>query len=483
MEDIALQPAHVLAAAIRRGDVSSRELLEYYLARVEAVNPLVNAVVTTDPDGARGAADAADAELARCDDIGPLHGVPMTVKDTFQTAGMRTTCGLPAWDHVPEGDAEAVRRLRCAGAVIFGKTNTPAQAGDWQTYNAIFGTTNNPWDTARTTGGSSGGAAAAVATGMTALELGSDIGGSIRFPANWTGVCGHKTTWGIVSQAGHLPPAPGRLASTDLAVVGPLARDVTDLELALDVIAGAAGDAAVGWRLELPPPRATALEDLRLALWLGDSDYPVDAEVATVLAAAADALQAGGARLVDKRPAVAMPDVVRLYQQFLYPILLSGMGQQSFDGMVKLAASLADDDDRPLARTARFATQRYRDWAFATEKREQLRALMANYFVDVDALLTPVAMVPAIAHDHREPFTDRVIEVNGAVRPYTDLMAWVALATLAHLPATVVPVGRTASGLPVGMQIIGPYLEDRTTLTAGRLVEQVLGGFVAPPGV
>jgi amidase len=247
MSDIALQPAHALAEAIRRRDVSSRELLEHYLARVEALNPPLNAVVTLDHDGARMAADAADASLARGDDLGPLHGVPMTVKDTYQTAGVRTTCGLPAWDHVPDHDADAVARLRRAGAVIFGKTNTPAQAGDWQTYNAIFGTSNNPWDTARSTGGSSGGAAAAVATGMTGLELGSDIGGSIRFPSAWCGVCGHKPTWGIVSQTGHLPPAPGTLSATDLSVVGPLARDVEDLEITLGVLAGAAGHAARGW--------------------------------------------------------------------------------------------------------------------------------------------------------------------------------------------------------------------------------------------
>ena len=213
MSDIALQPAHALADAVRRRDVSSRELLEHYLARVETLNPPLNAVVTLDTESARIAADAADASLARGDDVGPLHGVPVTVKDTYQTAGMRTTCGLPAWDHVPDHDAEAVRRLRAAGAVIFGKTNTPTLAGDWQTYNAIFGASNNPWDTTRSTGGSSGGAAAAVATGMTALELGSDIGGSIRFPANWCGVCGHKTTWGVISQLGHLPPAPGTLSS------------------------------------------------------------------------------------------------------------------------------------------------------------------------------------------------------------------------------------------------------------------------------
>jgi amidase len=483
MSDIALQPAHALAEAIRRRDVSSRELLELYLTRVEAINPPLNAIVTLDPDAARTAADAADASLARGDDVGPLHGVPMTVKDTYQTAGMRTTCGLPAWDHVPDHDAEAVGRLRRAGAVIFGKTNTPTLAGDWQTYNAIFGTSNNPWDVARSTGGSSGGAAAAVATGMTGLELGSDIGGSIRFPSSWCGVCGHKPTWGIVSQAGHLPPAPGTLSTTDLSVVGPLARDVEDLEIAVGLLAGAAGHAARGWRLALPAARATTLGDLRLAFWLDDPAYPVDTGVGAVLEAAADAVRSAGAQVVDARPAVVLPDVVRLYQQFLYPILLSTMGKRSFDNMVTLAGSLPEDDDRPLARTARFATQRYRDWVFASEKREQLRALMAEYFVGVDALLMPVAMVPAIAHDHSEPFPDRVIAVNGAVRPYTDLMAWVALATLTHLPATVVPVGHTASGLPVGVQIVGPYLEDRTTLAVGRLIEQLLGGFVPPPGV
>ena len=481
MPDIALRPAHVLAEAIRRRDISSRELLEDYLARVERLNGPLNAVVTLDPDGARRAADAADASLARGEAGGPLHGVPMTIKDTYQTAGMRTTCGLAAWDHVPEHDAEAVRRLRNAGAVIFGKTNTPTLAGDWQTYNPIFGTSSNPWDTNRTTGGSSGGAAAAVATGMTALELGSDIAGSIRVPSNWCGVCGHKPTWGVVPQRGHLPPAPGTLASTDLNVIGPIARDVDDLELALGVLAGAAGLAAVGWRLELPAPRGATLRELRLALWLDDPAYPVDPEVGQVLESATAALRAGGARLVDARPKLPLPDVVRTYQQLLYPILLSTMAQHSFDNLVALADSLPDEDDRPLARTARFATQRYRHWVFANEKRERLRALMAEFFSDVDALLMPVAVVPAIPHDQSEPFADRVIRSNGGSRPYTDMMGWISLATLTHLPATVVPVGRTGSGLPVGIQIVGPYLEDRTTLAVGRCLEELLGGFVPPP--
>ena len=306
MPDIALQPAHELAAAIQRRELSSRELLEHYLARVQRLNPPLNAVVTLDADVARRAADAADAALARGEIIGPLHGVPMTIKDTYQTAGMRTTCGLKAWDHVPEHDAEAVRRLRGAGAVIFGKTNTPALAGDWQTFNPIFGTTNNPWDTTRTTGGSSGGAAAAVATGMTALELGSDIAGSIRLPSNWCGVCGQKPSWGIVPQRGHLPPPPGALANSDLGVMGPIARDVADLELALDVLAGPAGPASVGWRLALPPARASTLRELRLALW--PTNRPIPSKPTFVHARIGGcALQKGGARFVDSPPRWHLP--------------------------------------------------------------------------------------------------------------------------------------------------------------------------------
>jgi amidase len=479
MSDIALQPAHVLADAIRRRDISSRELLEHYLARVERLNPPLNAVVTLDTDGASKAADDADAALARGDIRGPLHGVPMTIKDTYETAGMRTTCGLEAWDHVPELDAEAVRRLRDAGAVIFGKTNTPTLAGDWQTFNPIFGITNNPWDTTRTTGGSSGGAAAAVATGMTALELGSDIAGSIRVPSNWCGICGHKPSWGIVPQRGHLPPAPGALADTDLGVMGPMARDVADLELALDILAGPSGHTAAGWRLELPAPRGTTLRDLRLAAWLDDPAYPVEADVRTVLESAVRTLGDAGAQIADSRPPVALPEVVGTYVQLLYPVILATIPRRRFDAL----AAMPVDDEGPLTNTARFATLRHRDWLRANEQREQLRAVMADFFREVDALLMPVAVVPAIAHDHSEPFADRMIRTTDVGRPYLDMFGWIALATLTYLPATVVPVGRTAAGLPVGLQIVGPFLEDRTTLTVARLIEELLGGFVPPAGV
>jgi amidase len=478
MSDIALQPAHALAEAIRRRELSSRELLEHYLARVERLNPTLNAVVTLDVDRARRAADDADSALARGDVIGPLHGVPMTIKDTYETAGLRTTCGLVAWDHVPERDAEAVRRLREAGAVIFGKTNTPTLAGDWQTFNPIFGTTNNPWDTNRTTGGSSGGAAAAVATGMTAFELGSDIAGSIRVPSNWCGICGHKPSWGVVPQRGHLPPAPGALADTDLGVMGPMARDVADLELALDILAGADGHQATGWRLELPTARANALSELRLGSWLDDSNYPVEDDVQSVLESAMNALRNAGAQISDFRPPVALPDIVGTYVQLLYPVILATIPQSRFDRLAALSA----EDEGPLTNTARFATLRHRDWLSANERREQLRRVMAEFFQDVDALLMPVAVVPAIPHDHSDPFADRVIRTGDGSRPYLDMFGWIALATLAYLPATVVPLGLTAAGLPVGLQIVGPFLEDRTTLAVARCIEELLGGFVPPPG-
>ncbi|MCT7660589.1 amidase family protein [Mycobacterium deserti] len=452
-DDSALWPAHRLAEGIRRREFSSRELLDGYLDRVALLNPALNAVVTLDVDGARRAADTADAVLAQGEPIGPLHGVPMTVKDTYETAGMRTTCGVPAWDHVPERDADAVQRLRSAGAVIFGKTNTPAYAADWQTYNPVFGTTNNPWDSARSPGGSSGGAAAALAAGMTALELGSDIAGSIRMPSNWCGVCGHKPSWGIVSQRGHLPPPPGALSAADLAVMGPLGRSVTDLELALTVLAGPATSNAIAWRLDLPQARATALTQLRVATWLDDPAYPVEQDVAVVLQSAVDALVDAGANVVDAPSPVSLPAVVGLHMELLYPLMDPS------------------------------STLRHRDWLTANERRERIRAKMAEFFRHVDALLMPVAIVPAITHDHLEPMADRILTLVDGNRSYLDLLGWVGLPTVAYLPATAVPIGQTATGLPVGIQVVGPYLEDRTTLAVARCIEEVLGGFAPPPGV
>src|SRR5438105_3809497 len=287
MPDPSLKPATELAAMLRSKQTSARELLDLYLRRIERYNPALNAVVTLDEERARLEAQRADDDAARDNWRGPLHGLPMTVKDAIETAGMRTTCGAPVLaEHVPERDADTVARLRAAGAIVFGKTNVPIFVGDMQSYNELFGTTNNPWDLLRAPGGSSGGAAVAVAAGLTSFELGSDIGGSIRSPAHYCGVYGHKPTWGVVPGRGHVPGMPGDLAPTDVGVLGPLARSAEDLALALDVLAAPDGANAVAWSINLPPPRHSTLRDYRIAAWLDDEAAPVDAPVRQRLDAA-----------------------------------------------------------------------------------------------------------------------------------------------------------------------------------------------------
>lgn len=293
--DPAFAPAVELARRIRAGELRSEDLVETALARIAEYDSRLGAVVTLDAEGARARARAADRALAAGELLGPLHGVPITVKDTLETAGLRTTAGHPPLsEHVPERSAVAVERLLSAGAILLGKTNTPTLAGDWQTHNPIFGVTRNPWDRDRTPGGSSGGSAAAIAAGLSALELGSDIGGSIRVPAHWCGVYGHKPSHGIVPSRGHIPGPPGTLSEPDLSVVGPLARSPEDLALALDLVAGPLPDRAVAWRLELPPPRARRLREFRVAAWIHDDEFPPDPEVGRVLEGVVDALREHG---------------------------------------------------------------------------------------------------------------------------------------------------------------------------------------------
>ena len=485
MGDPAYRTASELCGLLRRGELKSRELLELQLERVAKHDPQINAVVTLDAAGARARADAADQALANGGAaLGPLHGLPITIKDSFETEGIRTTCGAPELaQHVPTRDAIAVARLRSAGAIVFGKTNTPFMTSDWQSYNEVFGTTRNPWNLDRTPGGSSGGAAAAVAAGFTALELGSDIGGSIRVPSHWSGVFGHKPSYGIIPQRGHIPPLPGSFAETDLNVHGPIARSVEDLELALGVLAGANDLESTGWRLELPPPRRASLPEYRIAAWLDDADFPVDAEVKRVHAEAIEKLRSAGAKVDDRaRPKFGLREVSRIYQWLLMPVMASSVPPVALESLRQLVANAAPDDDSELIFTARTTTANHHDWMAAHEQREKLRATFAEFFAVYDALLLPVNSVAAIPHDRETPFPLRTITVNDAKLPYTDLFGWIAPVTMCKLPATVVPAGRTRENLPIGLQIAGPYLEDRTTLDLAKRVSSVLGGFTPPPG-
>ena len=475
MTDPCLRSATALTAALRAREIGARELLERYLDRVERLNGRLNAVVTLDVERARAAADRADREGAG----GPLHGLPMTIKDTFETARVRTTSGAQMLaGHVPERDAEAVARLRAAGAVIFGKTNTPTFAADAQTYNPVFGTTSNPWDLARSPGGSSGGSAAAIAAGLSALELGSDIAGSIRNPSHYCGIYGHKPTHGIVPTRGHIPGPPGTLSEADVAVAGPHARAAEDLELALSVLAGPEDDRATAWRLELPPPRRDRLADYRVAAWLDDPACPVDAAVRARLEALVSVLRRAGARVdEDARPAFGFADAFADFRRLVWPIMTSGLPSDQFDELVRAAA-----DDGPAGEFARAATIRHRDWMGVNERRAHYRAAWRDLFGSYDVLLAPVTPTAAILHDQSLPIDRRTLTVNGRPRPYLDVVGWAGVVGMAWLPATVAPAGRTPEGLPVGVQIVGPYLEDRTCIDFARRLADVAGGYAPPPG-
>lgn len=445
--DLAAGSATDLLAALQSRAVSSRELLDAQLDRIAAMNTILNAVVTFDVDRARRAATEADQATARGLDVGALHGLPMTVKDSLETAGLRTTAGAPELaGYVPAADADAVARLRSQGAIIFGKTNLPTFAMDWQSYNPIFGTTNNPWALDRTPGGSSGGAAAAVAAGLSPLELGSDIRGSLRQPAHNTGVFTLKPSFGIVPCRGHIPGPPGSLSTPDMGVLGPIARSADDLDLALDVLAGPDAVAAVGWRLRLPAARGRSLRDYRIAVWLDDPACPVDESVLTVLAAAVADLRRAGARMDQEARPADLGEASRLFERLFAAAVSAGAA----DGNI------------------------------LHEQRSRLRAGWADFFRDYDAVLTPVSPVAAIPHDHSPDHARRTITVNGHPRPYTDQSTWTGLAGCVYLPAAVAPVGVTDEGLPVGMQIIAPYLEDRTAIDLARQLERVCGGFRTP---
>jgi amidase len=475
-EELHWMSATELAAAIRSGDTTAVEALNLLVARVERLDGPINSVVQWDLDRARSDAEAADARLAAGVDVGPLHGVPMTIKDSFSTAGCTTTSGAPELaDHVPTEDAWPVARLRDAGAVLFAKTNLPYFAGDVQSFNDVYGTTNNPHGIDRTPGGSSGGAAAALAMGFTPIELGSDIGGSIRVPCHYSGVMGLKTSYGIVPSHGQIPGLPGTLSVADLAVTGPMARTVDDLELELDILAGPDRWSTPAWRLDLPAPRTRDVTQLRIAAWIDDDHCAVDTDTRSALGDLCDGLRAAGAHVDDTaRPAPSLHEMHDVFETLLFTAL---SGEHPRDKIEYLAA---DDSDTIAGHVRRRTASRHREWLAANERRHQHRERWSEFFDGFDAILLPVHPRAAIPHDHTAPMTDRMITIDGAERPYMDLFRWIAPAGASYLPATVVPIGVDRDGLPIGVQIVGPFLHDRTTLEVARHVTAITGGCPRP---
>ncbi len=471
---------------LRDKKIGAVELLDLALARVREANPAVNAVIAFDEERARASARRADEALAKGTPRGALHGLPMTVKDVFEMQGVVTTCGMePLRNYVPEQDALVLTQLREAGAVIYGKTNVPEGAGDHQSYNAIYGVTRNPWNLEVTAGGSSGGAAAAVATHMTGLEVGSDVGGSIRCPAHFCGTFGHKPSHGLVPLIGHIPPEPGALRDVEMEVAGPLARSAYDLELLFDVIAAPNDLDRKGKRWDLPKPRHNSLKDFRIALWADTKHYPVDPGYLEAIHAFAEDLRRAGAKIDDKaRPAIDPEESNETYIATLFGMWGGGLSDEAFDGYVRAAAGLDPADKSWPARIGRAAAQTLRDWDRLQEKRAKMRRAWEAFFRDYDVLLCPVMVTPAFPHDtsgaDHTAQLHRTMKVGGESLPYLDNLIWPGLITVVSLPSTVAPTRHFTNGLPTGIQIVSGYLEDRTTLRFAQLVEDEFGGFIAP---
>ncbi|MFI4975977.1 MAG: amidase [Caulobacterales bacterium] len=481
MTALHFRSATAIAGAIRNGEISARGALEHFLDRVDRLNGPINAIIHQDREGARRRADAADAARAAGAPLGPLHGVPMTIKESYQLAGTPTTYGIPEMrGNVTQRDALAVERLMAAGANVFGKTNVPIRLADFQSYNEIYGTTNNPWDHARTPGGSSGGSAAALAAGLTGLEIGSDIGGSIRNPAHFCGVFGHKPTWGLAPPRGH--SLDDSVSPSDISVIGPLARSALDLETALRLMAGPDRLESPGLTLDLPVLQGP-LSDLRIAVWASEPFCPTSAGVAGRVQAVADALGRAGAK-VDER---ARPDFAPAHSHEVFSALLSAamaarLPDEDFKRRIARADGAAPDDDSPATVQARWQTLRTRDWGRYNEARNKLRWAWRRFFDEVDFLITPVMPVTAFAHDH-SPEGSRKIDIDGHSVPYFNQTFWAGLAGVAYLPATVFPAGLAPDGLPVGLQIVGPAYSDLRTIGLARRLEAMGFGFVPPPSL
>jgi amidase len=475
--------AEELAGALRSGEMTSLELTDQAILRIERHDKAINAICVPDFDRARAAARLADDARSRGEDL-PLLGIPVTVKESYNMTGLPTTWGMPRYaNYLPAEDAVAVARLKAAGAVILGKTNVPFMLQDWQSFNELYGTTNNPWDHGRTPGGSSGGSAAALVSGFGALSIGSDLAGSLRNPAHFCGIYAHKPTFGLVATRGMVPPpAPAWPVEGDLGVSGPMARTARDLTLLLDVMAGPDPlTNGVAYDLTLPPPRHQRLSDFRVLIL---DEHPFIATGAAVRAGVdrvAAALIDAGARV--ERSSPLLPDLAEaavLYAQLMISNASARLPAGAYEQLQTLAAELNAHDRSLSAARLRARVFSHREWIEVDARREYHRHAWRQLFAEFDAVVCPITSIPAFPHDHNPDRAERRIDIDGVEYPYLDQSIWAGLATMPGLPATAIPAGHSPEGLPVGVQLIGPMFEDRTPLRLAELLEQAIGGFEAP---
>lgn len=478
MSDLVFMTARDHAAMITGKQVSSTAVLEAHLDQLTRHNPALNAVVTLDEDGARRRAKDADEAVAAGESWGPLHGVPLTVKDALETAGLRTTAGFPPLaEYVPERDATAVARLRAAGAIVYGKTNLPPLAIGYRCENPLFGRTVNPWDASRTPGGSSGGAAAAVAAGLTPLEVGSDLAGSVRLPAHYCGIFGLKPTEHRLPGSGHIPPPPGTPHSVrHMATLGPLARSLGDLRLAVQVLAGPDGR---DWDVPpapLTPAAAPRLSELRI-VWTDDfAGVPVTADTRTAIERLAAALEAHGCRVEQGAPAgFELPDVWGTWGE----LCMAELGATMTPAQKQEFLAKADPADPLQAGQLRMADANLANYTAALDKRDRFIGVLERFLDDVDAWLCPTSASPAVPH--AEPGTP--VAVDGTTVPY--LMGGLghcAPFNVTGSPAVTLPIGVSAAGLPIGAQLVGRRWDDLRLLAVAERVAEVTGPFAPPPG-
>jgi amidase len=475
-----------MLAALDAKRLSAVELLDLHRRRIERYNKALNAIVEPDFERARTVAEAADSKRARGENA-PLLGLPMTMKESINVKGLRTTAGMSMWaDFRSEHDAPVTTRVKAAGAVIMAKTNVPSMLADWQSANPVYGRTNNPWNLTRSPGGSTGGGSAALAAGLTSLEYGSDIGGSIRVPAVFCGVYGHRPSETAMPKSGQFPMPPMPNAAVVMGVQGPLARSAEDLELALDVAAGADTGEDVAWRLALPRARHERLADFRVAVLPPVDWVPVDAEHLDAQDELASRLGRLGCQVKIIQPD-GLGDHRHHYQ--LYLTLLTAVTSARAPEDIRrhrLDVFRTRDDEWSLAqqRGLESSAPEYIVWH---GQREQYRAAWRAFFREWDVLLAPAWLGPAFPHmDVPWPSTPAslraTVDVNGAPALYELGLFYPAVSTLAGQPATAFPVGRTRAGLPIGLQAIGPYLEDRTPIRFSALVAREWGGFTRPAG-
>jgi amidase len=464
--------------ALQNRKISSVELLEIHLAQIAQFNPHINAIITPNNENAKQMAQDADQARTQGDES-VLLGLPVTFKDCISVSGLRSTMGVAEYrDHIPEHEAVIASRVKRAGAIVLGKTNIPPWADDWQTDNAVFGRTSNPWNLDYTSGGSTGGGAAALAAGLTPLEFGSDMAGSIRVPAAFCGVYGHRPSETALPQTGGNPwwvlPNP----TLAFAVQGPLARYAEDLELALDVTAGADQGEDVAWQLHIPAARHKRLQDFRIALLPSIDWLPVEPDIIQALHSFMEKLAQIGITVTEVQPqwGEGLRDYYKLFLSMINARYSLGMDEETRDNAI--AELRLKNDEFANAEAAGYAAlaSDYIGWF---TKRENYRAAFRAFFKEWDVLIAPANMVTAFRHSNL-PWQERFFNIDDQSVSYNKQMVYASIATLSGQPSTVFPIGFNNAGLPIGIQAIGPYLEDRTSIRFTQLYAQEFGGFQPP---